>query len=142
MTIDYAALKARQFPDVRADYDWKDSVIYALGVGYGLDPVDPAQLRFVYERAQLAVPTLAVVLATPGVWIREPDSGIDWVRVLHGEQQLVLHRPLPVSASVIGRTAGVSITDKGERAMVDREGFGAQQVRSETGIGAAAASDH
>ena len=35
-----------------------------------------------------------------------------------------------------------SITDKGERARVDREGFEAQQVRSETGVGAAAASDH
>ncbi len=35
-----------------------------------------------------------------------------------------------------------SITDKGERARLDRAGFPAQQVRSETGIGAAAASDH
>ena len=68
MPIDYARLKARNFADVRADYDWKDSVIYALGVGYGLDPVDRGQLRFVYEQDQLAVPTMAVVLATPSNW--------------------------------------------------------------------------
>ena len=114
MAIDYAALKARRFPEVRADYDWKDSILYALGVGYGLDPLDPAQLRFVYEQDQLAVPTMAVVLATPGFWVKAPDSGIDWVKVLHGEQQLVMHKPLPVSGSVIGRNRVASITDKGE----------------------------
>jgi cation/acetate symporter len=35
-----------------------------------------------------------------------------------------------------------SVLDRGKRAKVDREGFLAQQVRSETGIGAAAASAH
>lgn len=113
MAIDYDKLKARPFPDVRADYDWKDAVVYALGVGYGLDPVDPAQLRFVYESAQRAVPTMAVVLATPGFWVKEPDSGIDWVKVLHGEQHLTMHKPLPVAGSVIGRNRVVSVTDKG-----------------------------
>lgn len=113
MPIDYARLKAREFADVRVDYDWKDSVIYALGVGYGLDPVDRGQLRFVYEQDQLAVPTMAVVLATPGFWVKEPDSGVDWVKVLHGEQALQLHKPLPVSGSVIGRNRVVSISDKG-----------------------------
>ncbi len=113
MAIDYAGLKGRAFPDVRADYGWKDSVIYALGVGYGLDPLDRGQLRFVYEQDQLAVPTMAVVLATPGFWVKEPDAGVDWVKVLHGEQSLQLHRPLPVSGSVIGRNRVISITDKG-----------------------------
>jgi acyl dehydratase len=113
MAIDYARLKARTFPDVRAEYDWKDAVLYALGVGYGLDPTDRAQLRFVYEEGQAAVPTLAVVLATPGFWVKEPDSGVDWVKVLHGEQHLEIHRPLPVAGAVIGRTRVVSITDKG-----------------------------
>ncbi len=113
MAIDYARLKSRSFPEVRADYDWKDSVLYALGVGYGLDPTDRAQLRFVYEEGQLTVPTMAVVLATPGFWVKEPDSGIDWVKVLHGEQHLELHRPLPVAGTVIGRNRVVSITDKG-----------------------------
>ena len=36
----------------------------------------------------------------------------------------------------------VSKMDNGERARIDRAGFLAQQVRSETGIGASAASDH
>ncbi|MGE0312414.1 MAG: MaoC/PaaZ C-terminal domain-containing protein [Lautropia sp.] len=113
MAIDYQALKARAFPAIEARYDWKDAALYALGVGYGHDPLDAAQLRFVYEDRQLAAPTLAVVLATPGFWVKEPDSGVDWVKVLHGEQSLVVHAPLPASGTVVGRNAVVSITDKG-----------------------------
>ena len=113
MTIQFEALKARAFAPIEARYDWKDSALYALGVGYGHDPMDTAQLRFVYEDRQLAAPTLAVVLATPGFWLKEPDSGVDWVKVLHGEQSLVVHAPLPAAGTVIGRNQVVSITDKG-----------------------------
>jgi cation/acetate symporter len=35
-----------------------------------------------------------------------------------------------------------SLLDKGQRARQDRAGFAAQQVRSETGIGAATSSGH
>ncbi|MDO5705820.1 MAG: cation acetate symporter, partial [Paracoccus sp. (in: a-proteobacteria)] len=35
-----------------------------------------------------------------------------------------------------------SITDNSARARIDRDGYLAQEVRSETGIGAAAASEH
>jgi cation/acetate symporter len=35
-----------------------------------------------------------------------------------------------------------SVTDKSPRAAIDKAGFEAQEVRSETGIGAAAASSH
>lgn len=113
MPIDYHKLKARPFAPVTASYDWKDAALYALGVGYGHDPLDTRQLRFVYEEGQLAAPTLAVVLATPGFWVKEPDSGVDWVKVLHGEQSLTVHSPLPAAATVVGRTEVASITDKG-----------------------------
>jgi cation/acetate symporter len=36
----------------------------------------------------------------------------------------------------------VSLLDKSARAQIDREGYPAQQVRCETGIGAAGASGH
>ena len=41
----------------------------------------------------------------PGFWARELDTGIDWVKVLHGEHDLVLHKPLPPSGTVIGHDA-------------------------------------
>lgn len=115
MAINYQALKNRVFKDVEQTYTWKDSALYALGIGFGHDPLDVKQLRFVYEgnQDQLAVPTMPVVLATPGFWVKEPDSGVDWVKVLHGEQSLVLHKPLPVQGTVIGRLRITGIVDKG-----------------------------
>lgn len=123
MTFDYAKLKSWPFETVRQQYTWKDAALYALSIGYGADPLDEQELRFVYEGVAgadddgagslLAVPTLAVVLATPGFWPKHPDSGIDWVKVLHGEQNLVLHKPLPASATVVSTTRITKIIDKG-----------------------------
>ena len=111
--IDYHALKARRFPELAASYGARDTMLYALGVGYGSDPADERQLAFVYEKALRAAPTLPVVLAYPGFWVKEPDTGIDWVRVLHGEQSLELHRPLAPQGKVIGRTRVKALVDKG-----------------------------
>ena len=111
--IDYHALKARRFPEITASYSARDTMLYALGVGYGSDPADERQLAFVYEKSLRATPTMAVVLAYPGFWIKDPASGIDWVRALHGEQSIVLHRPLPPEGTVIGRNRLTALVDKG-----------------------------
>jgi acyl dehydratase len=113
MTLDPDKLYALSFPEIRHRYSWRDSVIYALGLGFGLDPLDEGQLRFVDETKLLAVPTMANVLAYPGFWMRDLDTGIDWVKVVHGEQAMRLHRPLAPEGEVIGRTRIVDIVDKG-----------------------------
>lgn len=100
-------------PEVEQHYDHRDAILYALGVGLGADPMDRDQLRFVYEDGLLALPTLPVVLGYPGFWMKDPELGADWKRVLHGEQGLVLHRPLPASGYVVGRTRVVDVIDRG-----------------------------
>lgn len=113
MPIDYDKIKNWPFPDVVQTYTEKDSILYALGVGYGYDPTDEAQLRFVYEKNLLAVPTLPVVLGYPGFWMKDSAAGIDWVKIVHGEQALRLHRPIPAAGTVIGRTRVKAVIDKG-----------------------------
>jgi hypothetical protein len=113
MPIDYDKIKNWPFPDVVQAYTEKDSILYALGVGYGHDPMDEAQLRFVYEKNLLAAPTMPVVLGYPGFWMKDPASGIDWVKIVHGEQALRLHRPIPAAGTVIGRTRVKAVVDKG-----------------------------
>jgi len=113
MTLDPDKLYALPFPEIRQRYRWRDSVIYALGLGFGLDPLDEGQLRFVDETKLAAVPTMANVLAYPGFWMRDLDTGIDWVKVVHGEQAMRLHKPLAAEGEVIGRTRIVDIVDKG-----------------------------
>ena len=111
--IDYAKLKARHFPDAVQTYTQKDTMLYALGLGYGHDPMDEQQLQVVYEKALKALPTMAVVLGYPGFWMKDPDSGIDWVRLVHGEQSLTVHKPLPVAGTVVGTSHIKAIVDKG-----------------------------
>jgi len=111
--IDYAKLKAWPFTDVEQAYTEKDSILYALGLGYGHDPMDEQQLQFVYEKDLKALPTLPVVLGYPGFWMKDPASGIDWVRLVHGEQSLTLHQPLPPAGTVIGRSKITALVDKG-----------------------------
>ncbi len=114
MTIDYDKIKNWQFEDVEQTYTEKDSMLYALGVGYGYDPMDEAQLQFVYEKNLKAVPTMPVVLGYPGFWMKTPAAGIDWMKILHGEQGLRIHRAIPASGTVIGRTRVKAIVDKGK----------------------------
>ena len=113
MALDYDRLRNWKFADVEHAYGRTDTILYALGVGLGADPLDARQLRFVYEEDLLALPTMAVVLGAPGFWLKEQDTGVDWVRVLHGEQGLVLHRPLPPEGTAVGRTRVTGILDKG-----------------------------
>jgi acyl dehydratase len=113
MAIVYDKLKNRKFADIRHDFTAKDTILYALGLGLGQDPLDEAQLRFVYEDGLQALPTMAVVLAYPGFWIREPDTGVDWVKVLHGEQAIRIHKPLPTHGRLVGKMKIDEIVDKG-----------------------------
>jgi acyl dehydratase len=113
MEFDYHRIKHWPFPEVQHTYTEKDAMLYALSLGFCADPLDALQLQFVYEKNLHAVPTMAVILGAPGFWIQHPDIGIDWVQVLHGEQNVTLHQPLPAAATILGRTRVTSITDKG-----------------------------
>ena len=113
MPLDYATVKDWRFDEVRQRYDEKDAMLYALGIGLGQDPEDERQLRYVYERDLLAFPTMSVVLGYPGFWVRDPRTGIDWIKVVHGEQRLAMHAPLPASGVIIGRSRNTHVVDKG-----------------------------
>jgi len=93
-------------------YTRKDVMLYALGLGLGADGAD---LPFVYEKELSVLPTFGGVLGYPGFWVKEhPEFGIDWRKVLNGEQSIRLHRPLPVEGRVIGEMRVAEIIDKGD----------------------------
>lgn len=105
---------ARDFPDIACSYDWRDSALYALGLGLGSNPLSADELRYVYEKDMQAMPSMAVVLGHPGFWISEPDTGIDFRKVVHGEQSLLIHAPLAPEAEMIAKNSIDEIIDKGE----------------------------
>jgi acyl dehydratase len=113
MAIDYQKLKNWPFQELVQTYTPKDCMLYALGLGLGADPLDAQQLRFVYEKDLQVLPTMAVVLASPGFWLQQPGTGVNWKAVLHGEQGLTLHRPLRPSGTLVGKMSIDEIVDKG-----------------------------
>ena len=113
MSIDVQKLKNWPHPPIEQHYTARDTILYALGVGLGQDPLDREQLAFVYEDGLRALPMLAVVLGYPGFWAKDPATGIDWVRLLHGEQSLELFEPLPATGTVVGLTRVTALVDKG-----------------------------
>jgi acyl dehydratase len=129
MTIVYDKLIALNIPEVEHSYTEKDAILYALGLGFGQDPTRGDELAFVYEKNLKVLPTFALVLGYPGFWARDLDSGIDWVRLVAGEQALTIHRPLAPRGTVTGKTRVIDIIDKGagkgalvltERTVVDK----------------------
>ena len=114
MAIVYEKLLALKVPEVQHDYGPKDCILYALGLGLGYDPMNEDELAFVYEKNLKALPTFVLVQGYTPYWLRNPDSGVNWTKVVHGEQGFVLHKPVATQGSVIGRTRVVEVVDKGE----------------------------
>lgn len=110
MALDYDKLMALDIPEVEHCYSERDTILYALSLGYGTIDDEP---NFVYEKNLQAVPGFGVVLAHPGFWPRDLDTGLQWQKIVHAEQELLLHRPIPPAATVRGRTRITAIEDKG-----------------------------
>ena len=111
--IDPARLMAEPLPRVEQTIGWRDCILYALGLGVGLDPLDESDLPFVDERRLKVEPTLANVMGYPGFWMREPRFGLDFEKTVHGEHAIRLHRPLPSEARVVGTSRITGVADKG-----------------------------
>jgi len=94
-------------------FSWTDreTMLYALGVGMGADPMDEKELPFVYERNLKAMPTLASVVA----WGAGPGMmNINFLMVVDGERRITFHKPMPVAANITADSRVLGAYDKGE----------------------------
>jgi acyl dehydratase len=141
MGLNYERIMAYRPPDIAVSYGARECILYALGIGLGMNPADPGELKFVYERAGLeAFPTMAVVLGWPGR-MTDPAFGIDERLVVAGDIKLVLHRPLAPEAQLVSRPRVKEVIDKGPgnaaiilntRDLIDADGTHVATVDSST----------
>ena len=114
--INYQQLKNWVFPEIEHTYTPDDAIRYALALGVGSDPMNEQELRFVNDTVvgtPIAMPTMAVVLGFPGSWMQNPATGIGFPLIVHGEELVVLHKALPLAATVVARHTITRIVDKG-----------------------------
>jgi acyl dehydratase len=111
--FDPAVLFAHPVPEIAQQLTRRDTILYALSVGAGDDPLGPLALDHCLEDRLHALPTQAVVMGYPGFWLKDPATGVDWRQVLHGEQRLRILAPLPVEGVVRGVTRLTGLVDKG-----------------------------
>jgi len=114
-----------QYPEIlslKSDpqpYKWGDreTMLYALGIGLGADPMNETELPFVYESGLKAVPTMATVVA----WGAGPPAagmGINYLMVVHGEQKVEFHKTFPTEAEITAEGRILGAYDKGEKGAV------------------------
>lgn len=115
MPFDPRSLLEKEFRTITHTYTAKDCMLYALGVGMGMDPLDEDCLPFLCEDGLKVLPSQAVIMAHPGFWAKEDATGLDWVKVLHAGQEIVLHQPFPASGTVEATTRVTEVIDKGDR---------------------------
>lgn len=115
MSLDYETVLNCKFPDIERSYSAADSILYALGLGLGEDPGDPDQLKFVYEKDLIAFPTMPVIFGFGGTPMAElPEmASLDYAKLVHSEEKLIIHQPLPPSGDILCRTKVSGIIDKG-----------------------------
>jgi acyl dehydratase len=121
MPIDPAVAVGADLGERELRWDDTDVLLYHLAVGAG-----PDELGYVYEGALRGVlPTFATVATTlrdtepPKVLM--PGVDVDLTRVVHGRQELILHRPLPVNGRDRARSRIAAVHDKGTAAVVVTE---------------------
>jgi acyl dehydratase len=115
-------------------WDSKDALLYAVGVGAGsIDPGAANELAYTTENSigveQRVLPTYAVMLG--GAPVDYSSIGdINFANLVHGEQSIKLHAPIPVSGSVRNSGKVTGIFDKGSGMVIAAE---ATAVSVETG---------
>jgi acyl dehydratase len=107
-------LVGKKSDPVPFSYSWRDTVLYALGVGAKIDELD-----FLYEgRGPKVLPTFAVVPSFTSMIAVAGELGANPMMILHGEQKIVLHKPIPAQAKLSTVSEVKAIYDKGKGAVV------------------------
>jgi acyl dehydratase len=114
MPLDYDELMSKVQTDLPFSYTDADTMLYALSIGMGNDPLDQRELPYVYEQGEplKTMPTLATVVVPEMFPV---GLGWDYSQILHSEQRMRLYRPLPPAADLLINKRVVDAFDRGPK---------------------------
>ncbi len=90
-------------------YTWKDAVLYALGVGAGF-----SDLEYCYEKDLKVIPSFAITTLYETMPQALSLTNVNLTGILHGEQELIFHNPIPPNGTMIIEGLIANVYDKGK----------------------------
>lgn len=119
MPINIEKALGAELPQVPYSWVEEDVILYNLALGAGNPPTDPRELSYAYEGDLVAIPTFGTI---PPFGMIMSMAGVDGLdinlsQILHGEQELTVHRAIPTSGEVTQHGRVAAIYDKGKGAL-------------------------
>ncbi|MBF0396521.1 MAG: SDR family NAD(P)-dependent oxidoreductase [Desulfobacterales bacterium] len=93
---------------ISREYTWKDAALYALGVGAGFD-----ELEYCYEKDLKVIPSFSIAAIFDFLSHIGVQSNVNLAGILHGEQELIFHNPIPPEGKLTTQGKIINYYDKG-----------------------------
>ncbi len=130
MPIDPEKARGQRLGVIESEYNKDDVILYHLGIGAGVPATDPNELQYTYEKDLKVLPSFAVVasgrrnvrVSSPRGLNQIPGLSFNMAMMLHGEQEIEIHKTLPSEAKIKSESRIADIFDKGKAALVIMEG--------------------
>jgi len=119
MPIDPSKALGAELPAADGSWSQDDVILYHLGVGAGVPATDPAELEYTYEKNLKVLPSFGVVpvFGSLGGLAGIPGLEFNFAMLLHGEQDIEIHKPLPVAAEITSKGRVAELYDKKKAAL-------------------------
>ncbi len=120
MPIDPSQALGAELGEGQTSYTKDQVILYHLGVGAGQPATAPKALEYTYEKNLKVLPSFGVIptFGSMGNIAKVPGMKFDFAMLLHGEQDLVVHQPIPPEATLTNKVRIAEIWDKRKAALV------------------------
>ncbi len=108
MALDLDAVGKKIGP-ISKDYNWKDVILYALGVGSGF-----SEPEFTYEKDLKVIPSFSIATIFDFLTHFAIKANVNLAGILHGEQDLIFHQPIPIEGTLTTDGQITHFYDKGK----------------------------
>jgi acyl dehydratase len=119
MPIDPSKALGHQLGEGEYTYSRDEVILYHLGIGAGVPATDPRELEYTYEKNLKVLPSFGVIptFGAMGGLGSVPGLSFNFAMLLHGEQDLEIHQPIPAEATITNRGKVAELWDKGKAAL-------------------------